>query len=211
MADPQEAAAIKAFMDDLLSLEERHTAPLTNAMRSQLWEAVQASGHPDFDTLERGFHMMAEHVYGEPRTEPEDAAEFDEFDDDDEGEFFDDEADDPTDNIAGRISVVEEQIGRRLTGDEHQRVADSIADGSWDVERVVADAGVKDFGSMNEQEERDWFGARLGEVAPGPDLEVPVDETGRVDFGAMGSDDVNQYMADRASGIEYEDVIGEAG
>lgn len=210
---PEVEQAMQMFMEDLVALEDQHQAPLTQGMRAQLWQAVQGSGKPDHETLERAFHMMAEHVYGPPTVdESGNAADDNEWDDDDDidADLADDEADEP--DIGGRVSAVEQQIGRRLTGPERDRLAAGLDGQPWtgNVEEVAAAAGVKGFADMSHQEHNAWMAARVGELNPEPDLEVPVGQDGGVDFDSMSSDDINRYMADRAQGVEYEDVYGEA-
>jgi hypothetical protein len=125
-------------------------------------------------------------------------------------EFVDDEPDDqPT--IPAPVSAFEDHIGRRLTGSERERLAGQLDGQRWtgNVEEVAAAAGLKPFEDMSTDEHTAWMAARVGELNPPPDLEVPVNADGGVDYDSMSSDQINQYMADRASGIEYEDVTGD--
>ena len=160
MSELEGEAAMQRFMSDVIGWEEQYGAPLTMEARTAIWDAVQESGTPDAETAHRAFHLAAQAIYGEPTTE--DGATLDEIEeDDDDGLFLDDDDDDDENIGSGRLAVIEEHLGRQLTAAELARVPAALDAGSWDVERVVADAGLKDFSQMTRDETRDWLSSRV--------------------------------------------------
>ena len=57
---------------------------------------------------------------------------------------------------------------------------------------------------MSREENDEWLSSRVRDIAPEPNIEVPIADDGSVIFDAMDSDDINQYMAARAGGAEFE-------